>query len=384
MEKLLYKYLYNKLTEDEVIELQAWLKKDNDNIKVFENIVGDWNLSNKYIDNSKEKILSQILSQNKSTAKESTIYRTLFSRAPKKIAIAAAAVIALFVLNLYDFNSPESSVVESFQTIEPGKSKAILTLDNGEKIDLVEEQNLNLQSEETTIIGGGNSITYFTKTFDSKKQKYNSLKTPRGGEFFIILSDSTKVWLNAESELKYPLVFLGNKRTVELKGEAFFEVTPNLNRPFQVVSGDQIIEVLGTSFNVSSYHDDAEVVTTLIEGKVKVNSKFGDKKSLFLSPNEQSIFNKKNHKIESFKVDPAHFTSWKSGKFYFQQQKLKDITKVLSRWYDVEIFFANSASENKRFTGRFKRYENFDHVRSIIELTEEVTFIKKGRAILIK
>lgn len=293
MEKLLYKYLYNKLTEDEVIELQAWLKKDNDNIKVFENIVGDWNLSNKYIDNSKEKILSQILSQNKSTAKESTIYRTLFSRAPKKIAIAAAAVIALFVLNLYDFNSPESSVVESFQTIEPGKSKAILTLDNGEKIDLVEEQNLNLQSEETTIIGGGNSITYFTKTFDSKKQKYNSLKTPRGGEFFIILSDSTKVWLNAESELKYPLVFLGNKRTVELKGEAFFEVTPNLNRPFQVVSGDQIIEVLGTSFNVSSYHDDAEVVTTLIEGKVKVNNKFGDKKSLFLSPNEQSIFNKK-------------------------------------------------------------------------------------------
>ena len=386
MEKLLYKYLNNKLTEDEVKELQAWLKKDKDNLRVFENIVGNWNLSNNYIDNTKEKILSQILSQNKSIAKGTSIHRTLWSGAAKKIAIAAAAVIALFVLNLYDFgfNSDESSVVESFQAIESGKSKAILTLDNGKKIDLVEKQNLNLESDGTTITGGGNSITYFNKTSDSKKQKYNSLKTPRGGEFFITLSDSTKVWLNAESELKYPLVFLGDKRTVELKGEAFFEVAPNQNIPFQVVSGDQIIEVLGTSFNVSSYQDDTKVVTTLIEGKVKVNQKFGDKKSIILSPNEQSILNKETLKIESFKIDPAHFTSWKSGKFYFRQQKLKDITKVLSRWYDVEIFFIDSASENKRFTGRFKRYENFDHIRSIIELTEEVTFVKKGRTVLIK
>lgn len=386
MEKLIYKYLNNELTEDEVKELQAWLKKDKDNLRFFENIVGDWNLSNKYIDNSKEKVLSQILSQNKSISKETPIHIALWSGAAKKVTIAAAAVIALFVLNLYDFgfNSDESSVVETFQTIESGKSKATLTLDNGKKIDLVEEQNLNLESDGTTIIGGGNSITYFNKTSDSKKQKYNSLKTPRGGEFFITLSDSTKVWLNAESELKYPLVFLRDKRTVELKGEAFFEVAPNQNIPFQVVSGDQIIEVLGTSFNVSSYQDDTEVVTTLIEGKVKVNQNFGDKKSIILSPNEQSILNKETLKIESFKIDPAHFTSWKSGKFYFRQQKLKDITKVLSRWYDVEIFFIDSASENKRFTGRFKRYENFDHVRSIIELTEEVSFVKKGRTVLIK
>ena len=178
MEKLLYKYINNKLTEDEVKELQAWLKKDKDNLRVFENIVGDWNLSNNYIDNTKEKVLSQILSQNKSIAKETSIHRTLWSGAAKKIAIAAAAVIALFVLNLYDFgfNSDESSVVVSFQAIESGKSNAILTLDNGKKIDLVEEQNLNLESDGTTIIGGGNFITYFNKTSDSKKQKYNKFR----------------------------------------------------------------------------------------------------------------------------------------------------------------------------------------------------------------
>ncbi|MDC0103733.1 FecR family protein, partial [Flavobacteriaceae bacterium] len=289
-------------------------------------------------------------------------------------------------LNLYDFgfDSNKSLIVEPFQMIESGKSKATLTLDNGKKIDLVEEQNLNLKLDGTTIVGGRNSITYLNKPSDSKKQKYNSLKTPRGGEFFITLSDSTKVWLNAESELKYPLVFLGDKRTVELKGEAFFEVAHNQNIPFQVVTNDQIIEVLGTTFNISSYQDDAEVITTLIEGKVKVNQKFGDKKSIFLSPSEQSILNKENLKIESFKIDPAHFIAWKSGKFYFRQQKLKDITKVLSRWYDVEIIFVNSYLENKRFTGRFKRYENFDHVRSVIELTEEVTLVKKGRIILVK
>ncbi|MDA9144392.1 FecR family protein [Flavobacteriaceae bacterium] len=386
MEKLLYKYLNDNLTQDEVKELQTWLENDKNNLRVFENIVGDWNLSNKYIDDSKEKVLSKILSENKSIAKEISMHRLLWSRATKKIAIAAAAVIALFVLNLYDFgfDSNKSLIVEPFQMIESGKSKATLTLDNGKKIDLVEEQNLNLKLDGTTIVGGRNSITYLNKPSDSKKQKYNSLKTPRGGEFFITLSDSTKVWLNAESELKYPLVFLGDKRTVELKGEAFFEVAHNQNIPFQVVTNDQIIEVLGTTFNISSYQDDAEVITTLIEGKVKVNQKFGDKKSIFLSPSEQSILNKENLKIESFKIDPAHFIAWKSGKFYFRQQKLKDITKVLSRWYDVEIFFVNSYLENKRFTGRFKRYENFDHVRSVIELTEEVTLVKKGRIILVK
>ena len=289
-------------------------------------------------------------------------------------------MIHALALIIIGFNSDESSVVVSFQAIESGKSNAILTLDNGKKIDLVEEQNLNLESDGTTIIGGGNFITYFNKTSDSKKQKYNSLKTPRGGEFFVTLSDSTKVWLNAESELKYPLVFLGDKRTVELKGEAFFEVAPNQNIPFQVVSGDQIIEVLGTSFNVSSYQDDAEVVTTLIEGKVKVNQKFGDKKSIILSPNETPI-NKETLKMQSFKIDPAHFTAWKSGKFYFRQQKLKDITKVLSRWYDVEIFFVDSASENKRFTGRFKRYENFDHVKNLFKEADEIlNFQKRGNS----
>lgn len=386
MEELLYKYLNNTLSEEEHQKLQAWLKKDKENLKVFENIVGEWNLTEKYIDNSKEKILSQILTQNNPIVKEPRDQSIYWNGAIKKIALAAAAVAALFVLNLYDFgfNSDKSSVVNSFQSIESGKSKAVLTLDNGKKIDLVDDQKLNLESDDTKIIGGGNSITYLQKISDPKKQKYNILKTPRGGEFFITLSDSTKVWLNAESQLKYPVVFLGDIRRVELTGEAFFEVAPNKNKPFQVISGDQIIEVLGTSFNVSSYNDDIEVVTTLLEGKVKINQTFGDKKSILLSPNEQSILNKENGSIENIKVDPNHFIAWKSGKFYFKQEKLKDITKVLSRWYDVEIFFVNSVAENIRFTGRFKRYENFDHVRSIIELTEEVTFIKKGNTILIK
>ncbi|MDG1291944.1 MAG: FecR domain-containing protein [Flavobacteriaceae bacterium] len=386
MEELLYKYLNDKLSEEEYQKLQAWLKKDKENLKVFENVVGEWNITKEYIDNSKEKILSQILTQNNPIVNEPRVQSIYWNGAIKKIALAAAAVAALFVLNLYDFgfNSDKSSVVDSFQSIESGKSKAILTLDNGKNIDLVDDQKLNLESDDTKIIGGGNSITYLQKTSDPKKQKYNILKTPRGGEFFITLSDSTKVWLNAESQIKYPVVFLGDIRRVELTGEAFFEVAPNKNKPFQVISGDQTIEVLGTSFNVSSYNDDIEVVTTLLEGKVKINQTFGDKKSILLSPNEQSILNKENGIIENIKVDPNHFIAWKSGKFYFKQEKLKDITKVLSRWYDVEIFFANSVAENIRFTGRFKRYENFDHVRSIIELTEEVTFIKKGNTILIK
>lgn len=386
MEKLLYKYLNNKLSEEEDKKLQAWLKKDKENIQVFENIVGNWNLSHQYVDKAKEKIISQILSQKQTLVKESNLQKVIGIVTFRKISIAAAAVIALFILNFYDFGSDgiKNSVVESFQTIESGKSKAILTLDDGREIDLVHEKNLNLESDGTQITGEGNSITYLKNASDKKKYKYNTLKTPRGGEFFIVLSDGTKVWLNAESELKYPVAFTGNNRKVELTGEAFFEVTSDSKRPFQVISGDQSIEVLGTSFNISSYADDLEVVTTLIEGKVNINQRFGDKKSIFLLPNEQSILNKETGEIENVKVDPNHFTAWKSGKFYFRQQKLKDITKVLSRWYNIEIFFLSSDTENKRFTGRFKRYEDFDHVRSLIELTEEVKFIRKGNTIIIE
>lgn len=386
MEKLIFKYLNDSLTEEELNTLQEWLIKDRENIKVFENIVGEWNLSQQYIDKTKKKILTQILSQDKAIVKEPNFQERIGISTLKKISIAAAAVIALFILNLYDFdsNGNKSYVADSFQTIESGKSKAILTLDNGKNIDLLEDQNLNLESDGTKIIGGRNSITYLKNKSKQAEQKFNTLKTPRGGEFFLMLSDSTKVWLNAESQLKYPVVFSSEKRTVELTGEAFFEVTPNPDKPFQVILGDQTIEVLGTSFNVTSYEDDAEVVTTLIEGKVNVNKRFGNKESIILSPNEQSKLNRETGEINNIKVDPNQFIAWKSGKFYFRQQKLKDITKVLSRWYDIEIFFLDSKTENKKFTGRFKRYENFDHVRSIIESTEEVTFIRKGKTIIIK
>ncbi|MDB2520903.1 FecR domain-containing protein [Flavobacteriaceae bacterium] len=386
MEKLIFKYLNNSLTEKESNELQQWLREDKDNIKIFENIVGEWNLSQQYIDKTKKKILSRVLSHNESAVKEPNFQKVISIATLRKISIAAAAVIALFIFNLYDFGfkGKPTTVVDSFETIESGKSKATLKLDNGKEIDLLEDQNLNLESDGTKIIGVRNSITYLQKKSIQAERKYNTLKTPRGGEFFLILSDSTKVWLNAESQIKYPVVFSSDKRTVELTGEAFFEVTPNPDKPFQVISGDQSIEVLGTSFNVTSYEDDAEIVTTLIEGKVNVNKRFGNKESIMLAPNEQSKLNRETGEMKNTTVDPNQFIAWKSGKFYFRQQKLKDITKVLSRWYDIEIFFLDSKTENKKFTGRFKRYENFDHVRSIIESTEEVTFIRKGKTIIIK
>ena len=224
MDKLIFKYLKNSLTEEELNTLQEWLIRDKENIKVFENIVGEWNLSQKYVDKTKKKILTQILSRDKAIVKEPNFQERIGISTLSKLSIAAAAVIALFILNLYDFgsNGNQNSVADSFQTIESGKSKAILTLDNGKSIDLLEDQNLNLESDGTKIIGSRNSITYLNNKSKQAKRKFNTLKTPRGGEFFLMLSDSTKVWLNAESQLKYPVVFSSEKKKSRIDRRGFF------------------------------------------------------------------------------------------------------------------------------------------------------------------
>ena len=234
---------------------------------------------------------------------------------------AVAATISLILVGFLildsslKFEQPKISELN----IQPGISKATLFLENGKSFELTEKTDLTIETGDTKIVGAGSSISYYVapkeKTTSSKELQFNTLQIPRGGEFFLELSDGTKVWINSDSRLIYPVQFIGNERNVELIGEAYFEVAPNVSKPFIVTSGVQSIEVLGTSFNLTSYEDDNEIITTLVEGKVSIRRSHGDQGKIVLLPNQQSIMTKRDGEILTRNVDVREAIAWKSGKF---------------------------------------------------------------------
>jgi len=306
-----------------------------------------------------------------------------------RVVLSIAAIISLLLATFFVFKSIKSDVPvpalsQKVDKILPGKSKAILVLEDGSEYELSKGKEVSLKSGKTVINSEGTKIRY---TSDEKEQsilQYNTLIIPKGGEYFLELSDGTKVWLNAETTLKYPVQFVGAERNVELTGEAYFEVAHNESKPFHVVSGGQSIEVLGTEFNVSAYKDDLNIVTTLVKGKVSVYGTHDKNQNQLLQPNDQTTMNKQSGKITSKVVDPKNFIAWKSGAFYFQDKTFDGMMKVLSRWYDINVFYDNEAVRDIKFTGRFKRYDDFETVKNLIEKTDEVKFELNGKTVVIK
>ncbi len=269
------------------------------------------------------------------------------------------------------------------QSIVPGSTKAVLILADGSEHDLSEGNNSIIDSDGTEIKNTGNKLEYISKNGQPAEMKYNTLKIPRGGEYFLVLSDSTKVWLNSETTLRFPVQFASHIRNVELTGEAYFEVSRNEEIPFTVTSGNQQIKVLGTQFNVSSYPDNQNIYTTLVEGKVEISLSDNPETKLTLKPNEQSLLSRNNQIIKR-NVDVAQYVAWKEGRFAFRDQMLEDIMKTLSKWYDVEVNFSNEEQKKLRFTGNLERYADFNSILEQIERTNEVEFEITNNLITIK
>ena len=238
----------------------------------------------------------------------------------KKILGYAAAMILPVLLagGIYwysnDFSKKVgiSSILVS--QIRPGSQKAILTLNNGESIVLDSSTNKVIQEKDGTLIERGNGKLNYAKSSKGETIHpiFNILRIPRGGEFTLLLSDGTRVHLNAMSNFKYPVRFGGNKREVELSGEAFFEVTKDKSRPFVIRTAGMNVEVLGTTFNLNAYENNEKIVTTLVEGSVKINSQITHESRL-LSPDEQATFDVSNGQTEIKKVDVNLYTAWKDG-----------------------------------------------------------------------
>lgn len=297
--------------------------------------------------------------------------------------IAAAASVLLFLGiggYYYNTNNEQRQIAQlQLNDIAPGGNKAILTLANGQRIVLTSAKNgqLALQGNTEITKTADGDIAYHQTKDQPAALSYNTVSTPIGGQYHLILADGTNVWLNAASSIKYPTAFSGAERKVEITGEAYFEVAHNAAKPFRVKSNDQVVEVLGTHFNVNAYADENETKTTLLEGSVKVTGSNGFK---FIKPGQQAVL--KGNNLGVTEADLEEVVAWKNGYFKFNGS-LEDIMGKISRWYDVGIIYQTKPDPGYTFVGEISRGRNLSEILKIMEYTGKVHFAIEGRRIIV-
>ncbi len=383
IENILVKYLMNAANIDELEELTSWLNDDR-NKQTFKNYIRtnyamDINTNEFDTENAKKEYLRKIRQDKKLVHKIKT-YKVF------KYAAAAVIVFGLgyfFRDNIFNSSVETVPIIVNTNTILPGTDKATLTLEDGSIMAL--EKGASFQTQNAN--SNGEELIYEAGKRNSKEIAYNYLTIPRGGKFYVKLPDGTQVWLNSESQLKYPTTFKeGETRKVELVyGEAYFDVSPSSihkGSKFKVFNQSQEIEVLGTEFNIKAYKDETHIYTTLVEGKVAVN--FENKKQ-YLIPNQQSNLNLNTHALSVDVVDVYNEISWKDGVFSFERKPLKEIMKVLSRWYDIDVIFMNKPLEDVKFFGVLGKDQN---IKEILETIKKFKIIKnyeiKEKIIILK
>ncbi|MBD1422214.1 FecR family protein [Sphingobacterium chuzhouense] len=320
-----------------------------------------------------ERVLNNILFQVKH---RSSIWRTrlLWRRLAIYSSAAAIIVLALFASIIWRQRIVEPKTTEEMiNAFTPGGNKASLTLSNGRQINLSDAYS-------GIVIDGQIGYQDGSSLFDEgsvAEDEMLTLSTPRGGQYQVTLSDGTKVWLNAESKLHYPYRFSKDIRTVELEGEAYFEVAHLKGSPFIVKTSKEKVEVLGTHFNVNSYQADINSTVALLEGKVKVSS--GEDYATVLKPGQQSVMRKGKMEIQTINVDEC--VAWKNGEFMFNNETLENVMKKVARWYDLDIELSSNL-KHVEIWGSVSRYDNFNTVLKLIKMTDDgIRFEVTGRRV---
>jgi ferric-dicitrate binding protein FerR (iron transport regulator) len=372
IKKIIVKFLNQEASLTELDILENWLK-DYKNQQVFDHYVKVEFLTvftmNGYNVDKAKKEIHQKIKETKRRKKKVFVNKTV-------VAACLVLMVGLFYIWFSNRDSLttdtlDQKVVKQLNTpISPGTSKAVLTLDNGEQVQLKEGKTY----KNNYVSSSGNVLKYNNNPKE-EKIKYNMLTIPRGGEHFIVLEDGTQVWLNSESQLKYPVSFKdGETRQVELLyGEAYFNVSSsevNNGGDFKVLHNMQEVEVLGTEFNVKAYSDESNVYTTLVEGKITLN--VYDKKQV-LTPSQQSNLNTLTNTVTVTEVDVFNEVSWVKGVFSFNGKPLGEIMKVLSRWYDVDLIVADTVVEDEEFNGILSKDQNLEDILTTIKSYGAIT-----------
>lgn len=377
---LIAKQLTRAISDSELKELELWLAEDVRNEKLFQKIAHqDFE---KNFETYRKIDVNRGFQKFKKTRKRSS---TISLR--QWLSLAASVVFVIGLATYFLFNIDKEPQITQQQQIEVGSSKAILILSDGSVRNLESmEQEEYLGADGTKLESDGKEIRYSraeqtTTAHPEAKEEYNTLKIPVGGEYILTMSDGTKVWLNSQTTLRYPVSFIGKQRNVYLEGEAYFEVAKNTNSPFNVITAEEVrVEVLGTSFNVRAYKDEEQIETVLEEGKVRMTK---DAESVILNPGTMAVYKEESGELSTKTVNTELFTAWRNGNYVFEDTNIDDILKTLSRWYGIEISYADAEAKSLVFSGSFKKYNKIDNVLKAMEASGSIAFDIQGNKIIV-
>lgn len=379
--RLIAKKLMGVILPEDEEKLNAWLEEDARNKDLYRRILEVENFSTRDmyakrldVEHTWDALKEQLAGQRKR--------RSLFSS--WQIGVAASVILLVGIGLYWGFNKkPKVKQVEVAAHVEMGGAKAILVTSRGDEIVLQDS------SVQLITLGGGMvakndgvQVSYKENEGAGKEDvlEYNTIRVPRGGEYKLFLSDNTEVFLNSDSEIRFPVKFGKGKRDVFLRGEAFFVVTKDASRPFVVNANDKMsVEVLGTQFNLQAYPDDAFVETTLNEGAVRV---FNGKQGVRLRPDEQAVYDEGKFTVR--KVDASSYSAWKEGRFMLLNHSLENIMTRLARWYNIDIFWENPEVKEYHFSGELARYGDFTEILRMLELATRVHFEVKDRTVFVR
>ena len=295
--------------------------------------------------------------------------------------VAAMWVLALGVTLWMTFGKKENvaPLPVASKIIPAGEKKATLTLADGTEVHVEEITAQILQEKGMNIEYRNGEIVYHKSEEKTTEVVYNKLEVPRGGECMIKLDDGTKVWVNAETKLKYPVTFVGDRREVVLEGEAFFDVAKN-EKPFIVKTSFGDVRVLGTAFGISAYASESESYTTLVRGKVSVERE--GIKPVVILPGEQVVTFKDGKMIKQ-EVDVEEFVGWKDGIYVFKEKSLGEIMKTLERWYNISVDFQDKSLVDLPFTGNLKRYDDINVFFDALTRTGDMKYRVEGNQVIL-
>ena len=368
-------YLRDEVDEEGQRKLNVWLEESDSHKALFARIQDE-----KMQDGDIQKILSydaggawQVVQQKAARRRRKRLTRVY------RVAVSVVIIFGVAIAFLLREEATTVVPVVQVEEITPGRSMAKLTVASGDVYHLDSLHQVDLIT--SLAENNGKEVVFIDRQLEEGEReiKYNKVEIPRGGEYQIVLGDGTRVYLNAQTELRFPESFASSEqRLVYLSGEAYFEVTKNPSKPFIVQCKDYAVKVLGTSFNVNSYEGDKTSKTTLATGKVEIDM---DGKQTILNPGQQAII--KNGEVNVKEVDVEVYTTWMFDNFRFQSESIQEIMTKLSRWYVIDVFYMNESVRNYHFTGYLPRYAKIADVLELLSLTTNIKFDVKDKTVIV-